>query len=448
MSKLSQLQLKKLQELERTQLLQTKLAEGKRVYKHKTSIVDSIMQFNVRYYDFPTESGGEQLCLLLQENVLPTNKQKDALRQLTATLLRKGWDSWLKDNRIVNGLSAVAKYENAWTQALGNYRPVSHNPYREFAHLLRHLFAQYPIPAFLDTAFYYQNDTHIRWYLHLARGGSVRGLGNMPLNLTQKMRHYFLQAPAEATIPQALRYAQVLGLGGSRRLARYIMNTHLGVAFENEAFWETVVRFLIQNPMLDPRFVKPIVDFLQWVKYENREIVGENGRTQHIGAMEPSFSMKGRTVPALLRLVEVWEKEQKEAQKPKPETPHWAGSLFSDFEWAEGTGHETITYRIKQIRTIYALREEGRVMNHCVATYYSSCVGGSASIWSMTREDAYGNAKRLITIELNGRGKIQQARGYCNQTPNLKEYELMQLWAEKERLHFSPDVENYVLRLR
>ncbi|TAE16456.1 MAG: hypothetical protein EAZ95_07810 [Bacteroidetes bacterium] len=448
MSKLSQLQIKKLQELEYNQLLQAKLAEGKRNNKQKTSLVDSIGRFNVRYYDFAADSGGEQLCLMLQENILPSDKHKDALRKLTKTLLCKGWDSWLCDARIVNGLAAVGKYENAWTQALDNYRPVSHNPYREFAHLLRHLFAQYPIPAFLDTAFYYQNDTHIRWYLHLARGGSVRGLDNMPLHLTQKMRHYFLQAPAEATIPQALRYAQVLGLGGSRRLARYIMDTKLGENFENETFWETVVRFLIQNPMLDPRFVKPIIDFLQWVKYENREIVGENGRTQHIGALEPAFSMKGRSVPALLRLVEVWEKEQKEAQKPKAETPHWTGSLFRDFEWTEGEGHNTLTYRIKQIRTIYALREEGRAMSHCVATYYSSCVGGSSSIWSMTREDAYGNAKRLITIELNSRGKIQQARGYCNQTPNAEEYQLIKLWAEKERLHFSPDVENYVLRAR
>lgn len=442
MSKLSQLQLKKLREMEYDQFLKEELAKNSRKHKRKGGILESISNYQVRYYDFLNESGGEQLCLMLQENVLNNHKERDALRNLVSTLLLKGWDTWLNDSRIVRGLAMVGKYQNAWTQDLKAYKPISHNPYREFAHLLRHLFAQYPIPAFLDTAFYYQNDTHVRWYLHLARGGSVRTLDNMPLHLTQKMRHYFLQAPPEASIPQALRYAQVKGLGGSNRLARYVMETHLSNSFENNVFWETVLHFLVQNPMLDPCHVRPIMDFIQWVKYEPQEI-RENGRIINLPPAEPNFSIKGRTVHTLLRMVEIWEKEQKEAQKPKPETTNWTGILLPDFEWKEGEGHETAIYRIKQIRTIYALREEGRVLNHCVATYYGSCVGGNTSIWSMTKEDAYGNAKRLITIELNSKLKIQQARGACNQYPSAKEYELMKLWAEKHVLQFSADVETH-----
>jgi hypothetical protein len=240
-----------------------------------------------------------------------------------------------------------------------------------------------------------------------------------------------------------------LGLGGSKRLAKYVMHTRLSEQFENEVFWETVLRFLVQNPMLDPCYVRPIIDFVQWIKFENREETDERGRRVHLGAMEPNFSMKGRTVPALLRLVEVWEKEQAEANKPKPEAPNWIGSPLPDFEWREGEGHDTITYRIKQIRTIYGLREEGKVMNHCVATYYGSCVAGNTSIWSMTSEDAYGNAKkRMLTIELNKRLQIQQARGYCNQFPSYKEFSILRAWVEKHALQLSPDVQDYVGMLR
>jgi hypothetical protein len=442
MSKLSQLQIRKLREIEYNQVLKETLANNKKGTKKKDSILQNILQGKTRYYDFADDSGGEQLCLILQEGNANNRKEREALQRLTSILLQKGWDSWLNDSRVVRGLAMVGKYENVWVQSLDNYKPISHNPYREFAHLLRFLFAQYPIPAFLDTAFYYQNDTHVRWYLHLARGGSVRTLDNLPLQLTQKMRHYFLQAPSEAAIPQALRYAQVMGLGGSRRLAKYVMQTALGIRFEHEAFWETVIRFLIQNPMLDPRYVRPIVDFVQWIKFESQEVV-QNGRTTYLPPVEPNFSMKGRSVAALLRMVEVWEKERKEAEKPITEAPNWQGLPLSDFTWTEGDGHETAIYRIKQIRTIYALREEGRTLSHCVATYYGSCVAGTTSIWSMTKEDAYGNTKRLITVELNAKLKIQQARGACNKYPTVKEYNLMRLWANAYNLSLSPDVVNY-----
>lgn len=449
MSKLSQLQRRKLQEIERENELKKALINSKRLYNKKTSVLERINQNYVYYYDFPNESGGEQLCLLLQvQNQANHAKQRATLKNLVHTLLKKGWDSWLNDGRVVNALAAIAKYENSWLQDLADYKPISHNAYRELAHLLRYLFAQYQVPVFLDTAFYYQNDTHIRWYLHLARGGSVRTLDNMPLHLTQKMRHYFLQAPVEATIPQALRYAQVLGLGGSSRLARYVMQTRLGENFENESFWETVLHFLVQNPMLDPRYITPIVDFLQTIKFEAQEMIGANGRVQHLPAIDHAFSMKGRTVPALLRLVEVWEAARKKMNQTKTEKPNWVGFSLPDFSWVEGEGLQMVTYRIKQIRTIYALREEGSVMSHCVATYYGSCADGRTSIWSLTREDACGNSKRLVTIELGKGMHIQQARAQCNYLPARKAYEIMQLWANRYGLRLSADVAGYADDLR
>lgn len=443
MSKLSKLQQRKLYEMEYEAELKQRLAAGKQKTNKKTNILDNITCKKVRYYEFEHASGAEQLCLMLQEDhVLNNNKQKTALHQLARRLLLKGWDSWLNDSRVVDALACIAKYEGQWLQSLEHYKPISHNPYRELAHLIRFLFAQYPIPAFLDTAFYYQNDRHIRWYLHLARGGSARKLDNMPLHLTQKMLHYFLQAPPEATIPQALRYAQVLGLGGSKRLARYVMQTRLSEYFENEAFWESVLRFLVQNPMLDPRYVQPIIEFLQYIKFEPQENV-------HV-PLEPAFSMKGRTVPALLRLVEAWQAARKsaEAAQNKPEAPNWAGFPLADYVWAEGEGLDTVTYRIKQLRTVYALREEGRTMSHCVATYYSSCIGGSTSIWSMTREDACGNTKRLITIELNRAMYVQQARGFANRLPYIQEYQILKDWVTKNRFRLSGDIEGYAANLQ
>ena len=98
-------------------------------------------------------------------------------------------------------------------------------------------------------------------FLHIGSGQNI-WKADIPVQLAKKMVHLFLQAPDRYTIEEALRWSQILGLEGEQPLVRAVNATRLGTTFENEAFWNSVIQFFVNNPMLDPDHVCPIVDFI------------------------------------------------------------------------------------------------------------------------------------------------------------------------------------------
>ena len=81
------------------------------------------------------------------------------------------------------------------------------------------------------------------------------------------------------------------------------------------------------------------------------------------------------------------------------------------------------------------MRAEGKKMRHCVGSYTYKCVQGMSSIWSL-RKLQYGQAERLVTIEVDKDRVIIQARGKFNCNPSDFERELIDLWAMAEGLKF------------
>ena len=441
MGKLSKLQQKKIAEQERLTYIKDIMKNGKKA--KQANILNAIMSQKMYYHDFENESGAEALCLLVQNNAQNKKHLNDILYTINV-LEKAGFRNWTKDGRIVNCLAAIVKYKHAWLRPLEEYKVISHNPYRVMANLLRYLFAQYTVPIFLDNAFYSQIDLHIRWYIQIARGESVKKLDNLPLSLTAKMAHHFLHAPTELSVLQALRFGQIIGIGGSKRLAKYVMDSCLSYEFSNDDFWQTVIHFLVKNPMLDPRQIKNIIGFLRNIKFENQEIVSETGNVSLIPPADHNFSMKGRTAISLMRMVENWQIEQSKKAKIKPDSGNWKGIDVPNFSITLGTHLNAMKYEIKQIRTTYTLREEGRAMGHCVATYHHSCIQNKTSIWSLTQEDALGNNKRLVTIELTANKKIAQIRGKYNKMPSYQEYQIVLDWVSQNHLRVDSEVQNYV----
>ena len=89
--------------------------------------------------------------------------------------------------------------------------------------MVRHLFERYPTPAFMTNVWlengarYTEGLKHKKWYMQLTLGKSPREL-DLPLKYTRRMGHFFSQAPAHYPIAHALRYGQVLGMGGDHAL--------------------------------------------------------------------------------------------------------------------------------------------------------------------------------------------------------------------------------------
>lgn len=158
-------------------------------------------------------------------------------------------------NTYVEALGELARRHRHWRRRLADWRPDVQDPRGQFASLARHLLARYELPLFMDAAWFCGRSAHAQrrqaWFLHLAAGGSIRTAA-LPVQLTKRMAHCFGEAPAHFTIEMALRRAQVVGQGGSEELVDAILSTPLGTAFDNEAFWATVVTWWVQHPELDP----------------------------------------------------------------------------------------------------------------------------------------------------------------------------------------------------
>lgn len=343
-------------------------------------------------------------------------------------------------NTWIEGLVALAHHWHGWQRPVEDWKPRTHNTRRQFASLARHLLAQYPVPSFMDSVWLLGTSPSAlrfqHWFWHIGTGKSIR-TADVPIMLTKRMAHYFMLAPGDCSVDQALRWGQVLGLGGNPRLARAIITSRLGEHFENDDFWITVVRFFIENPMLDLAQTGPIIDYLHNQRFVQREEFAAPGVIERRPPSQPNLSMKGRSPESLLRQVERWHRQlAKESVDLKAE---WPTSGIRPFDWIEGReGSENLRrWTIRELLSAKALVSEGRAMQHCVATYVRSCARRDTSIWSLQMEN-YEGSHRILTVEVRLASKtICQARGKRNMLPDAKAKDILRRWASEQGLRLA-----------
>ncbi len=311
-------------------------------------------------------------------------------------------------NTFVEALGALARHSDAWQQSPSEWKPDSRNPRRQFAALVRFLLARYDVPSCLDSVWFGGWDPEAQrqqgWFVHVGSGQNIR-TADLPLVLSKRMAHVFAEAPSDLTATESLRWAQVVGQGGSEMLAQAVIATELGRSFADESFWSTVVLFLVENPMLDPDMVGPIVDYINHQKY----VPTEEGDPP-----QPNYTMKGRSAVKLLRQVEEWH--ERLARDNRQPGGSWESSGISEFEW-EDDKEDGLRWTIRELTSKKELTLEGRAMNHCVASYVSNCRRGSKSVWSM-QVDAEGHSARVVTIAVHNPSRnIVEVRGRFNAVP-------------------------------
>jgi hypothetical protein len=346
-------------------------------------------------------------------------EQRSDLLNVKPALVRLGPQD---GNTYVEALAALARWQDAWVRPLDAWRPETRNSRRQFSSLARHLLADYPVPTFMDAAWFQTDCETTRrqqaWFQHVGAGQNIR-TADVPVSLTKKMAHLCLEAPDGYTIEEALRHGQILGMGGDERLVRAVNATRLGQSFECEAFWQTVIRFFVNNPMLDTEHVGPIVDYVYNRKYVPEEITQPGGLMERRPPRQPSFAMKGRSATKLVRQVEIWHRRL--ARDNRLPNREWAPSGIKAFEATEkGRGSDTpALWRIKELLSTKELVAEGRAMHHCVGSYSGNCQKGNTSIWSMQVTDGTMNSQRVMTIAVNNKSRtVSQARGRYNALPS------------------------------
>ncbi|MCW3053261.1 MAG: hypothetical protein JWN14_2431 [Chthonomonadales bacterium] len=341
-------------------------------------------------------------------------------------------------NTFLDSLLMLALRHAGWQQEPELWKPVAGSPRQQFHAFARHLFPGYDVPAFLDTAWFEgftpHGESHRDWFLHIRSGQNIRSV-EVPVVLTSMAAHHFLQAPENDSIVSALRWGQILALGGDASLAHAVAETRLSDILPDEPFWHSVLHFFVNQPDLSPHRVGPLVDYIHARKF------GET--TDFNLAPEPGFSMKGRTLPALQKRMEEWHALlAKEAKRP---SVSWEPSGIAPFVVTERDPFgATNDWTLLELTTNKALQEEGSEMRNCVRTYAEGCQRGTTSIWSLRiRSGRNERYRSLLTIEVNNtRRAIVQVRGMCNKalpsmhhSPRMKiAEEMLRRWARESRL--------------
>lgn len=338
----------------------------------------------------------------------------------------------------VDALVRINARRAQWIAPIESWRRRSHNARRQFSSLVRHLFARYPVPGFMDQAWFRSEQGSERfrdWFIQLGAGRNIRTL-ETPIPLTKLMAHHFLEAPDDYAIEAALRWGQVHGLGGGARLTAALLGTRIGQDFRENEFWTSVIRFFVANPLLDRTHVGPIIDYLHAQKFATREVVVGPGRVEVRLPPQPGLTMRGRTPDALLAQVERWHRELGRASSV--ETLYFHRSGVKELELKVGKQGESL-WRIRELLTGAELVAEGRAMRHCVASYARSCADGHTSIWAMELHAKAGVEKRQ-TIEVTRERVIVQCRGRQNRLPTSAEFDVVKEWARLAGLTLSPYV--------
>jgi hypothetical protein len=373
----------------------------------------------------------------------------DALKRLALSCYgRTGFFRGHEAHLFANALLALSIHAGRWVRMPEDWKPASHNTYRQFHALARHLLASYDVPTFMNSVWlrdYVSAEvvTHQRWFIHIGQGENIRTAQGLPIPLTKMQAHLFLEAPDDFDVLRAIRRAQILDLGGSERLVRAVLATWLAAGFDHEDFWVSVFRWFVAHPMLDPAQVGPIVDYLNDQRFQDAipnpraHLPGQPGLIPR----QPNLTMKGRSPEALLRSVAEWHRELGRLRAAAATS--WGPSGFSPFRLEEGLGEGRRVSTITEVLTARELVEEGQAMNHCVATYAQSCASGRSSIWSVRVINADGLETRSLTVEvLNQTGQIVQARGRFNVTPKRRELSLLRRWGDAG----GPTLSNWLAR--
>jgi len=316
-----------------------------------------------------------------------------------------------------------------------------------FRSLVEHLLARYRVSHVFWTVFFDRDSTHKYNLLplvgHVAAGGSLvdyvsgkvplpavlpseRPFPEFPVPLTRKMCHDLLTMPSERSLVAAVRRIQVRSAGGSERLLQALLSSHHCQSLDtkdNEAFMQTVIDWLSKNAMLNPAEIAPLLDY---IVHRRRE--------------DASFSMKSRSVVAMVRAMHAWHDGLAHTRSISRAVFRESGlrPITVSMHRKEKDGQVTPeVWRIRELLSARALADEGRRMNHCVYSYENSVAQGRVSIWSMTMEDGCGTTGNWaqLTIEvLNGTRSIVQARGRFNRIASAREHSVLAKWAQENHL--------------
>ncbi|MBB5340859.1 PcfJ domain-containing protein [Tunturiibacter gelidoferens] len=367
----------------------------------------------------------------------PTFKKFQEMLTCSRKLAPRLFDAPIFDGRHlgVDALVNLSRFRDAHLRSAIDWAGTSSSWRPAISSLAHHLVCDYEVPEFLASSWWDSvADKKRSWFVAHSRGASFQSL-NLPIVMTRKMEHIFLASEDHLSIEYAIRKAELLALGVAADLVAAIMSTRLATDLRDGGFWRTVWLFLIANASdVEPTQIGPMIDYIQAVRGDQRLLGQQDG----IGFYSPQseFSMKGRTLQSMLRLMRDWHRS--------------LGGGSASFSWVRSPIEPLLVeepsrdgselprrWQMMELTNSAQLRREGAGLHHCVASYADRCNRGTSSIWSLRLWQGE-KIHHVMTVEVDPKRRaVIQARGLANRAASGKLLRLLQDWATRERLQMA-----------
>lgn len=346
-------------------------------------------------------------------------EQSQAFQALVERILVLNRLTLLTNDQYILGLFHLSIYHTEFIRPVSELRLGNQEPHVQFNTILIHCLAQYPVPIVLDQAFLSKGlKTEQRWYIDCASGKNLRFSEGLPLKLTNRMVALLAEAPKNYTIPKALRWAQVQGLGGSSSLAQKIAEGQLGFNhFSNEKFWVSFLYFVIQQPESSTSELHSVICYLEAVLNSRQE-----------------FKFSGRSWKRLLEEAQRWREVMGLSGL---EVDQWWSTIgLPGYEHRDEDGTFWFVVELTNQEELFF---EGRALNHCVGEYADDCQSGDSAIFSLRRQNPGLPApKPVATLEVNPESlAIVEASASCNTTPDATTWQHVKQWAQIAQINIA-----------
>ena len=287
---------------------------------------------------------------------------------------------------IVVGLLALASHRRDWPRPADEWSPTGGGPIPRFASLARHLLSNYPLPPFMASVWPLGGEAEAKRRQGGTSTSGWAGTSGRPTSPCPSPGGWptSSMAPDHYSVDMALRWGQVVGLGGSRSWpAGSSPRDWAGRSSTRTS--RRVVDFFVNHPELGLEHIGPIVEYLHDQRFVPQEQSVEE-------------SLHGRTASA----EPVDEGPDAEVTAPsgrRVAVRSWRASRIVEIRWRRSNIGE---FRLPvegdgpRFWTIHELLGSGSstekaCMRHCARVHdelRASCARGEISIWSMRFEIA------------------------------------------------------------
>lgn len=386
----------------------------------------SLMVQNIFEEKYINERGTKNVGSIIAENFARMNAaqtlwKREAFKDILLHFESEKCFTVLKEEKYIEVLANIAGFANKFVRPIEGWKKESFVAEDQLTDFIKHCFAKYEVPSFLEATFFDTNKIYMYWYIQLGKGTSILKLSAFPVCFTKKMAHAFGQTPPSYGIENAIRRAQAIGYGANEKIAETIALSELMLTFENETFWDQIVQFLAKQEDVSFTQVQEVLFYLKENFYR-----------------DTSFTMKGRTWKSIVTKSEEWNKEYIKRMEADNRA-EWKKSIFKGFEKTVVENNIETKFIIKELLTSEELYNEGYEMNHCVAEYEYDCIEQKSAIFSM-RKWVDENETIEATIEVSPETKmIVQAKARFNENISKEAYEIMVEWVNKEGLSIDED---------